>query len=106
LALSSIEIPRFNLQFTPFSGWPAGQTPDWWTANNKVKHERHNLFNRASLENTLNAVSALLLCNIYFHHKEGKLAEVQPVPLLFDATGLMAFVEFTTVGVAPWYQLP
>lgn len=102
----SIEIPRFNLQFCPFSDWNAGNTPVWWTANNKVKHERHNRFEQASLVNTLNAVSALLLCNIYFHHKEGRLSEIQPIPQLFSATELMAFVEFTTVGIAPWYKLP
>lgn len=105
ISSQTIDIPRFNLQFSPFLNWGNSQTPNWWTANNKVKHERHNRFELASLENTLNAVSALLLCNIYFHHKEGRLEEVQPVPQLFDATGLMAFVDFTTTGVAPHYQL-
>ena len=61
-------LPRYDLSFTPFTEWKQGKTPSWWTANNKVKHERHNKFEMASLENMLNSVSALLLSNIYYYH--------------------------------------
>lgn len=101
-----IAIPRYGLEFTPFDSWATTTTPKWWTANNKVKHERHLKFGEASLEYMLNAVSALLLCNLYFYKKEKRLIEIQPMPRLFEAVGLMSFVELTPVGIAPVYELP
>ena|SRR5438477_8390126 len=60
-----ILCPRYGLNFTPFATWDKS-TPEWWTANNKVKHERHLHFERASLGNVLDSLSALLIANIYF----------------------------------------
>jgi hypothetical protein len=63
-----IRISSHNLDFVPFAEWlhrPA-TTPSWWTASNKIKHERHTEFERANLNNTLLALSALLVANIYF----------------------------------------
>ena len=106
-ALHRVEIPRFNLGFQPFASWVStpAQTPGWWTANNKFKHQRHDLFERASLENALNAISALLLCNIYLYHKEQRLMESQPIPQLLVAEGLMHSVEPTEVGLAPNFKI-
>lgn len=107
LASHRVVIPRFNLSFQPFSSWAStpAQTPDWWTANNKFKHQRHDLFERASLKNSLNAISALLLCNIYLYHKEQRLTEIQPTPQLLVAEGLMRSVEPTEVGLAPNFKI-
>src|SRR5687768_4683792 len=41
LVTMEVTIFRGELKFTPFSSWAQGTTPAWWTANNKVKHERH-----------------------------------------------------------------
>ncbi|TMP33446.1 hypothetical protein CWB98_19990 [Pseudoalteromonas rubra] len=102
-----VAIPRFNLKFQPFQSWdgPSPQTPDWWTANNKFKHQRHELFEQASLKNALNAISALLLCNIYFYHNEEQLNEIQPTSQLLVAEGLMASLEPTQTGLAPNYRV-
>ncbi len=102
-----VTIPRFNLSFQPFLSWTSmpAQTPHWWTANNKFKHERHDLFERASLKNSLNAISALLLCNVYLYHKENRLSEIQPTPQLLVAEGLMRSVEPTETGMAPNYKI-
>lgn len=106
-ASHQVVIPRFNLSFQPFDSWkltPA-ETPKWWTANNKFKHQRHDFFEHASLENALNAISALLLCNIYLYHKEQRLKEIQPNPQLLIAEGLMRSMEPTEVGFAPNFEI-
>lgn len=63
---------RYGLSFTPFAKWDR-ETPEWWTANNKVKHERHTDFQKASLGNVFNSLSALLIVNMYFAHEMGTL---------------------------------
>jgi hypothetical protein len=100
-------IPRFNLSFQPFQSWAnaSAQTPIWWTANNKFKHKRHESYELASLENSLNAISALLLCNIYFYHKEGRLKEIQPIPQLLIAEDILCTLEPTKVGMAPNFRM-
>lgn len=60
-----ISIHRYGLTFQPFGAWANDKTPEWWTANNKVKHERHTLFSRASLSNVLQSLSGLLIANVY-----------------------------------------
>ncbi len=72
--IRSIEIsaPRFGLTFKPYENW-INQAPDWWTANNKVKHQRHTEFERASLGNVLSSLSGLLIANIYYANEEGTL---------------------------------
>lgn len=107
LSSHRVLIPRFNLEFQPFNSWgsSAKSTPEWWTANNKFKHQRHQLFDQASLKNALNAISALLLCNIYFYQKEAQLNEIQPTTQLFVAEDLMASLEPTQTGLAPNYKV-
>ena len=49
-------------KFIPWSNWQRPDTPpSWWTAYNKVKHDRFRNRTKATLENTLNALSGLLL---------------------------------------------
>jgi hypothetical protein len=45
----------------PWSNWQKQDTPPWWTAYNKVKHDRFKNITKANLENTLNALSGLFL---------------------------------------------
>jgi hypothetical protein len=67
-----ISVHGCGLKFTPFKDW-VHDAPAWWTANNKIKHERHTHFQHATLENVLSAVSALLIANIYFANANGSL---------------------------------
>lgn len=60
-------IPRFSLEFTPYSNWNEECSPNWWTANNKVKHDRASSFERANLENVINSLGALLVTNLYYY---------------------------------------
>jgi len=65
-------LHRYDLRFTPFAKWD-NDTPEWWTANNKVKHQRHTDFHKASLGNVLKSLSGLLIANMYFADEMGTL---------------------------------
>jgi len=89
-----IRIYRYGLSFKPFEAWANNQTPDWWMANNKVKHERHTHFEQASLGNMLKSLSGLLIANMYFAKEFGtlstgfiQLALLLPVDLVESSTG-------------------
>ena len=69
-----ISVHGCALKFTPFEKW-IDAPPEWWTANNKIKHERHTDFHQATLENALSALSALLIANIYFADANGWLKD-------------------------------
>ncbi len=76
-----VRIPRFNLELHPWSEWskPDG-VPFWWTAYNKVKHERHDHFAGANLKNALNAVAGLFVVVLYLYRNEALQAILTPAP--------------------------
>lgn len=61
-----IFISRYGLEFTPWENWNEDDNPDWWRSHNKVKHGRNQYFELANLQNTLNAVGALLITVTYY----------------------------------------
>jgi hypothetical protein len=62
-----ISIDRFGLTFKPWENWTRTQNPNWWKGYNNVKHQRNNHFKEANLQNTINAVGALLLTVVYYY---------------------------------------
>lgn len=60
-------IDRFGLSYKPWENWTGTQNPNWWRSYNNVKHQRNNYFNEANLQNTINAVGALLLTVVYYY---------------------------------------
>lgn len=60
-------INRFGLSYKPWDNWNGVQNPTWWRSYNNVKHQRNNHFNEANLQNTINAVGALLLTVVYYY---------------------------------------
>jgi hypothetical protein len=56
-----VSIPLHKLDFNPWKSWENGDTPDWWTSYNKVKHHRNTHYDHANLKNALNALSALYI---------------------------------------------
>lgn len=60
-------IDRFGLSYKPWENWNGALNPDWWRGYNNVKHQRNNHFDQASLQNTINAVGALLLTVVYYY---------------------------------------
>jgi hypothetical protein len=44
--------PRYGLHFKPWAKWKkANDVPLWWTAYNKIKHNRDSEYHRANLKN-------------------------------------------------------
>lgn len=56
----NVTLPSYNLKFTPFSSWIEAET-FWYKEYNELKHARINHFEKANLENLLNAVCGLLV---------------------------------------------
>jgi hypothetical protein len=74
-----VEIPRYRLNLTPWDNWIGTSNPDWWGSYNKVKHQRNDHFDEATLKNALNSLAALLL--LTFHHYSIALAPPGQLPL-------------------------
>jgi len=101
-----LTMPRYGLQFTPWTNWRRQRNPDWWTAHNKVKHERNLHFEKANLQNVLNAVAGLHVLVLYLYAEEARNAELTPPSMLFmpDAEFLQGFDPIGT-GSAIAYGL-
>ena len=80
----NVKIDRFSINYVPFESWALNATPEWWTANNKVKHHRDTHFDCATLENLIGALSALFLLNYYLYRDKVLEGSLQPVTELFD----------------------
>lgn len=65
-----VEIAHYGMRSMPFYGWARNRPPEWWTANNKVKHHRSTHFDRATLKNTYNAIAALEISIIHLYQVE------------------------------------
>ena len=63
-------IPRYGLTLSPWKNWIKEDNPDWWQSYNYVKHERSSHFEKANLENVLNAMAGLLVTVFYFYQQE------------------------------------
>ena len=54
----------------PFSAWANNGSLSWYQAYNKTKHDRHEKFEQATLENMIDAISGLLVILSSQFHKE------------------------------------
>lgn len=89
-AIASFEVvvARYGLNLRPWDEWSkttGDRVPFWWTANNKVKHERHTHFNQATLKNALNAVAGLFVMLLYLYREQAQRAELDPSPSILNA---------------------
>ncbi len=82
---------RFSLNFRPWAAWRKSQTggvevPAWWTSYNRVKHQRADYFNEATLESAMYAVSSLLCGLMYLYASEHNKSEIaiSPAPLFLE----------------------
>ena len=76
-------LPRYGLTLKPWSNWRTQSTPpDWWTAYNKIKHQRDAEYHRANLQNALNSVGGLFIMVLYLYKEKAKLGELAPPPRL------------------------
>lgn len=102
----TVFLPRFDIECVPFHKWSKKETPDWWVANNKVKHERHDQFSKANLENMLNSVSGLFIMNMYYYHSIDKLKDISQGTRLLVADGFVKSTSPTILGDKPNYEIP
>ena len=97
---------KFSFTFTPWSHWGKEETPKWWRHYNNVKHNRNEHYNKATLANVLEALSALYMCNLYLvfiEHKQlnptfcfniGDVVQHAPIQLdFYRITDLMAYMH-------------
>jgi len=89
LPVAKVEIPKYGLEFCPWSNWAQPNTPPiWWQGNNKVKHHRAEHFVQANLKNVLNA-SAGLLVLLILYLKSQKIHYIPPFNLFLPRTFAM-----------------
>ena len=78
-----IKIPRYSTERRPWLMWDpsVGESPDWWGAYNRVKHQRDIHYAGASQNNTISALCGLFALLLYLHSEDDHL---QPYPELLD----------------------
>jgi hypothetical protein len=67
IANTQVFMHRYGLIFTPWEKWKHGENPAWWNDHQKVKHERDTNFNKATLQNAINSLGALLILTIHYY---------------------------------------
>jgi hypothetical protein len=71
--IEEVQIPRYGMTSKPWINWNDNEqdnNPFWWKANNKIKHDRTQNFEKANLKNAYNAVGALLITTLYYYKFE------------------------------------
>ncbi len=89
-AIANFEVVliRYSLSILPWEKWknPKGDPPDWWTAYNKLKHNRHTEYHRANLKNALNSVAGLFVMVLYLYKEKATQGELRPSPHLLQVS--------------------
>ncbi len=107
IATFEITIPRYGLTLHPWDEWSRKKgIPLWWTANNKVKHQRHLHFHLATLKNALNAVAGLFVLLLYLYETRAKDGTLVPTPnLVRVADRYIDGLDVGTMDSGVWYKL-
>ena len=80
-----VMIPRYGIILIPWQRWSCAETPEWWRAYNKVKHERNAHYREASLNNALNSTAGLFILLLLLHKNLANSGRLSPNPILFRA---------------------
>lgn len=78
----NVRVDRLSTQVLPFEHWGENSPPPWWTAQNKVKHHRHEHFKEATLGNTLHTICGLFIGNLFALNEFSLIDQVHDVPML------------------------
>lgn len=86
-------------EYVPFDGWTQRESPSWWKAYNKVKHDRINEDNykKGNLKNTFLALTGLYVLNRYYCKivsSEQAVKEPMPKSQLFTMVGWDEYIPF------------
>ena len=79
-----VTIPRLGLTLTPWTDWDENRPPFWWQHHNKVKHHRHEDFEKANLKNCLNSIAGLYVAVHYLYQEQAGNGELFQLPRLFN----------------------
>jgi hypothetical protein len=91
-----VKIPRFGLTLRPWQDWKQSQSPFWWQHHNKVKHQRHDHFEKANLKNCINAVAGLYISVLHLYKPQAEAGELQQLPHLLNVAD--QYFAGTTMG--------
>lgn len=81
-------MPRYGITLQPWYNWGVKKNypPLWWTAYNKIKHQRHTHYHRGNLKNALNAMAGLFVVVLYLYRDKAILGELVPALKLLQVT--------------------
>ena len=79
-----VTVPRYGLTLMPWTDWGDNHPPFWWQDHNKVKHHRHEYFEKANLKNCLNSIAALYVSVLYLYQQQASEGELLQLPKLFN----------------------
>ena len=101
---------RYDISVKPWDSWSSTNSPSWWQAYNKIKHDRTAHFDLANLENAINAVAGLLSGILYFYYEKngGKNEEISSFsgPRLLDVVDNRHSDGWSAGGIFWGYHLP
>lgn len=83
-----ISVPRYEILLKPWNGWSRGNSPAWWTAYNKVKHERNMHYKKGNQENAIASLAGLFVLLMYYYYTEIRTGNFYPAPELFNYDGM------------------
>ena len=79
-----VTVPRYGLTLKPWTDWGENHPPFWWQDHNKVKHHRHEHFEKGNLKNCLNSIAALYISVLYLYQQQASDGELLQLPSLFN----------------------
>lgn len=80
----NVQLPRYGVHYQPWLNWTADQSPVWWSDHNKVKHQRDQHFQRATLKNCLNALGGLFVAVLHLYEQEAQSGGFLQIPRLYN----------------------
>lgn len=81
-----VTIPRLGLTLHPWEDWAKDSPPFWWQDHNKVKHHRHDHFEKANLKNCINSIAALYVAVLYLYRPQANAGDLLQLPKLFNVS--------------------
>jgi hypothetical protein len=91
-----VTAPRYGLTLKPWTDWSDNHPPFWWQDHNKVKHHRHEYFERGNLKNCLNSIAALYVSVLYLYQEQAAEGELLQLPKIFNVSD--RYFGGTTMG--------
>lgn len=84
LVESYTTVRRGGLVLFPWAQWSNTSGPDWWEANNQIKHGRSANYRQANLGHAVNALAGLFSA-LLVSFRRLDMSQVMPAPHLFRA---------------------